>query len=181
VFFRDAQAPFVGLDEVRVYRHFEYFRSALNGLEDDHFRNLILLGMSRVVGAKGFDGSGLAITSSEDTSNWVVLRVIDADEFEVSAPRARRTFVENMPDLLELRHRESARPLSLTLDVSEVLLRAANGELVNDIYSDAVRLEIEGFANQMKKLASNEVQIVDSGGSEYRATRSGSDIRLENV
>jgi serine/threonine protein kinase len=181
VFFRDAGAPFVGLDEVRVYRHFEYFRSALYGMEDNHFKKSILLGMSRVVGAKGFDGSGLAITSSEDTSNWVVLRVIDSDEFEVSAPKMRKAFVENMPDLLELRHRKSARPLSLTLDVSEVLLRAANGELVNDIYSDAVRLEIEGFANQMKKLASNEVQIIDSGGSEYRATRGGSDIRLENV
>ena len=45
--------------------------------------------------------------------------------------------------------------LTLTLDTAEIILRAADGELVNDLASDAIRQEIDSFVSQLARQPSH--------------------------
>ena len=66
--------------------------------------------------------------------------------------------------------------LRLNLDTAEMILRAADGELVDDPASDAIRQEIDAFVGQLSMHPSKAAHIVDSSGSVSTATISGVDI-----
>ena len=178
---------FFGLDpmsaelkgSVRAYRYYEEFVQSLSG-GDDGLRQKVLLGMSRILGAPGYSGKGLALASNDPASTWAVMKVIDEQTFRIEANAVDSTLVEAIPDRLTLFH-DVAGSFSLTLDTFELVMRAANGEIPNDQYADALKQEIEGFGAQLQSQPADVVHIVDPFGRAVSARRSGTVIELERL
>jgi hypothetical protein len=159
-----------------AYEHLSEFEEILGNPDQDSL-NQLLLGISRIVGAIGYSSQGLAISSSEKGSEWVVLKIIESDLFSLQLPRYPTNYVESFTDSVVLNHKDGAS-LSITLDIAEMILRAATGEILNDPYSETIRQEIEGFAAQVRRQPSNEALIVDPVGVVTIALRENNKIIL---
>jgi hypothetical protein len=145
-------------------------------------RGRLLLGMSRLVGAFGYTDDGLAMSSGMPGAAWAILHTVPASEFTVSINDTRSPYVEAIADQLSLTHASNPSiNLSLTLDTAEIILRAADGELVNDLATDAILEEIEAFVSQLARRPSVEARIVDSSGSVAVARIDGTQIVLEDA
>ena len=172
--------PDVPFETVRAYKHLEEFVDMLRGQAADSVRDRLLLGLSRLVGAFGYNTEGLAMSSGMPGATRAILHTVPADEFAVEIPAPNAQYVESIPDRLTLRH--SAGPtLVLTLDTAEMILRSADGEVINDLSSDAIMQEIDAFVSQLSRRPSFEVRIVDASGSVDVARIDGTKIvRLEH-
>lgn len=164
---------------VRAYRHFEDFCHMLSKPTSEA-RDYILLGISRLAGASGFTQKGLAIAAGDPTEPWAVLKTIPSNEFKLEVPPNSAAFVEATADRLTLSHKTGSR-IDLSLDTAEIILRAANGELLDDSFSDAIREEIAGFTAQLSLHPANSVHLIDSVGSTFMATRVGKNIVMRNI
>lgn len=177
IYFGDFATTDIGPDAVRAYRFLPDFLQLLQGVEMDRGLERLLLGISHMVGAPGFRGHGLAFSAAGTGSSWAILHTIPVDSFELDVPHRPQPFVETIPDTLQLKHSSGAR-FVLTLDTAEMILRAADGELVNDQASDAIKQEIDAFVGQLSRQPSTEAQIVDSSGSLSMARIDGFDVIL---
>ncbi len=165
-------------DEVRLYQHFEEYYSQLYA-PTRTTKQKVLLGISRIVGAQGFEDSGVAIRAGNLQTDWSVLKVIDESEFSVTSDnRAEFEFLESSPDSLTLSHLETEISLKLSLDSFEMLLRAAEGEILADSYSDAVIKEVEGFSSQLRDVRSTSVSVIDPIGNAVLASERDGRIEL---
>ncbi|USQ79196.1 protein kinase [Ornithinimicrobium faecis] len=178
IYFGDHAYQGVGRDNVRVYRHLDEFLTMLTDTDPAGTRNRLLLGMSRLLGAPGYAQPGLAFNMGAQDSRWAVLHAIEPESFTVQVADSTHRYVETIPDLLELQHVGGSvrHTLRLNLDTAEMILRAADGELVDDAASDAIRQEIDAFVGQLSMQPSKAAHIVDSSGSVSTATISGVDI-----
>jgi serine/threonine protein kinase len=165
---------------VMSYRYLEEFTSMLRNGDPDRTRSRLLLGMSRLVGAFGYTEDGLAMSSGMPGAAWAILHTVPSAEFTVSIDDARSPYVETIADQLTLKH-ESTPSITLSLDTAEIILRAADGELVNDLATDAILEEIEAFVSQLARRPSMEARIVDSSGSVAVARVDGTQILLEDA
>ena len=107
----------------------------------------MLLGLSRVLGAHGYQGNALALRDG-DSAGWSVLREIPAEEFALAPLAADAKYVEQQPDGLRLSHRLGN--LVLTLDSYELVRRAATARLLGDAGAEAVKLELSAFGNLLR-------------------------------
>ncbi|GAA1276109.1 protein kinase [Pseudonocardia aurantiaca] len=158
--------------EVRSYRYFDEYLAALDAPGAALPR--ILLGMSRVLAYAGYeDDTCLALRDrvfeDEAVRAIVVIKELPASAFSLVTTTSASGYVESFPDQLELRHHNGAR-LRITLDTAELLMRAADGEILGDSGSAALRQEIEGFGNRLRLQPARSVRIVDGAGSAVRAT-----------
>lgn len=165
---------------VMSYRYLEEFTSMLRNEDPERTRARLLLGMSRLVGAFGYTDDGLAMSSGMPRAAWAILHTVPAVEFTVSIDDARSPYVETIADQLTLTH-VSNPSITLSLDTAEIILRAADGELVNDLATDAILEEIEAFVSQLARRPSMEARIVDSSGSVAVARIDGTQIVLEDA
>lgn len=165
--------------DVRAYRYLDEFKQMLLDPGSADVLSRLLSGISRLVGAFGYDDEGLAMSSGMPGSPWAVLHTIPADQFSVTTPRASRAYVESIPDQLLLEHESGS--VTLTLDTAEIILRAADGEIINDAASDAIRQEIDSFVSQLGRHPSRAARIVDSSGSVALARVNGPTITLEQA
>jgi hypothetical protein len=97
----------------------------------------------------------------------VVVKELPAAEFELVRTTGAAPFVESFPDQLELRHRAGAR-LRITLDTAELLLRSADGEVLGDTASAALRREIGGFGDRLRLEPARTARIIDGAGRALR-------------
>lgn len=148
---------------VRGYRHFDEFVSMLTSESYAQATSRLLLGISRLVGAHGFSGTGLAFGVGTPESSWAILHSIDVAEFSIERAHAGHEYVETFADSLDLKHSSGAR-LTLTLDTAEMILRSADGAVINDSASDAIRQEIDAFIGQLSRHPSRSAHIIDSSG-----------------
>lgn len=168
----------VSKDEVRLYQHFEEYCSQLYA-PTKFTKQRVLLGISRIVGAQGFEDSGVAIRAGNLRTDWSVLKVIDESEFEILSDQwAEFDFLESSPDSLTLSHLGTQISLKLSLDSFEMLLRAAEGEILEDSYSDAVIKEVEGFSSQLRDVRSTSVSVIDPIGNAVLASEANGRIEM---
>jgi serine/threonine protein kinase len=179
IFFGAKLIDEIGLKHVLAYEHLLDFEDILRNPDEKSLR-LLLLGLSRLVGAIGYASPGLAISSSEKGADWVVLKIIEEELFTLELPRYQSNYVESFTDSVLIRHKDGAS-LSITLDTAELILRSATGEILNDPYSEAIRQEIEGFTAQVRRQPSNEVLIVDPIGLVTIARRDINEIILNGA
>jgi serine/threonine protein kinase len=162
--------------ELRSYRYLDEYISIVQE-PNDAARDRILLGLSRISGAPGFSGSGLAIGERSGNGSWAVLKQIDASEFVVSPGGGSDTYVESIHDRVSLvpvgASGLGTANLPLTLDTAELILRAADGEILGDAYSEALRQEVEAFAAKLRRQLADSALIVDPAGVAERVTRVG--------
>jgi hypothetical protein len=153
--------------EVRSYRHLDDYLAALSDPASALPR--MLLGVSRVLAFVGYPEEGTLalrdrVFDDPAVRSIVVIKELPAAEFVLRSATARASYVESFADQLELRHRSGAR-LRITLDTAELLFRSADGEVLGDTASAALRQEIEGFGNRLRLEPARTVRIVDGSGS----------------
>jgi serine/threonine protein kinase len=178
IYFRELDADTVQPEAVSAYRYLAEFQAMLESDSGGSAADRLLLGISRLVGAHGYTAPGLAVSGGMPHSAWAILHVIPREEFTLEVHHRAQPYIETMPDTLTLRHR-SGPFLDLTLDTAEIVLRAADGELVNDFASDAIRQEIDSFVQKLARQPSTSARIVDSAGTEAIATLRDRTIVLE--
>ena len=137
----------------------------------------MLLGISRLAGATGFRASGLAVRTSDNSERWTVIKVVKASEFEIVFPDRSDMYVEYVPDHFAIQHKNGAK-FGVSLDSAELLLRAADGEILSDFYSDSIVQEVQGFTDQIRRSNASEIRIVDPIGNQTSAIRTGPTIKI---
>ncbi len=165
--------------DLLAYEHIEKFTELLFNPSGEVL-DLVLLGISKIVGATGFTGDGLAIASNEKKSDWTILKIVPSSTFEIISLRPSDVLMEIYPDSGYLRHKDGAQ-LAITLDTAEMIFRAANGEILNDPYSESIRKEIEGFTLQVRRQPAIEVSVINPSGSVVKAKQSNGRIELESI
>lgn len=148
---------------VRPYRYLDEFVAMLEQDDNGASMRRVLSGASRIAGAFGFEDAGLAIGTRSADDGWAVVKPVDEAQFELVRKQVRAPFVEAISDSVTLRHRSGAS-LSLSLDMAEVLLRAADGELAHDRGVEAVIVELERFTSQLARQAASSALVVDAAG-----------------
>ena len=165
-------------EKLRAFRYLSEFTQMTSGANPQQSRSRILAGMSRLVGAFGYADPGLALSSKSAAGDWSVLRVVPEEDFVVEPSAASSAYVESLSDSVLLTHLPRGRTFALTLDTAEIILRAADGELINDAGSDAIRQEIDGFVSQLSREPSPSALIIDSAGTTAVARVKGGVITL---
>jgi hypothetical protein len=163
----------VGIDRsaVRVYRYLSDFEEALADSSDErleHIRERILLGLSRLLGAPGYSGTGLAVSDQGAGGTWAVHKEIPGKEFSLGREERLSDYVEWRPDALRLKH-DTGSSLILTLDTFELVLRVSDGDLIGDTAAGSVRQEIETFAAALRRSPAGSVHVVNPAGTARRA------------
>jgi serine/threonine protein kinase len=165
---------------VRTYRYFDEFNAALAappGQLRGQYLPRVLLGLSRMLGAPGYQGTALALSDRQTGGDWAIIKEIPAADFELTVPVRTSPYIETCPDTLVLRHPHARLPL--TLDTAELVLRLADGELIGDNAARAIQQEIENFSSRLRSSPSSAVRIVDPAGRAARAHIDGAHIVLE--
>jgi serine/threonine protein kinase len=165
--------------ELRAYRYLDEYLEMLD-TPGDQARDRILLGLSRIAGAPGFSGRGLAVGEWNASGEWAVLKQIEETEFLLESSGGSDPFIESIPDSLRLVHQGSSGTgtlnLPLTLDTAELILRAADGEILGDVDSEALRQEVESFAAKLRRQSSDRALVVDPAGVAEQVVRKGSSL-----
>lgn len=166
-------------DRVNAYRYLDEFSSALakDSGQGEKVRDRLLLGLSRILGAAGYTGPDLALSDGSAGGTWAVLKELPADQFQLEVVGGESKYLETRADALRLTHGPAS--LSLTLDTAELILRAADGELLGDSESAAVRQEIEWFASELRRRQADVVRVVEPSGRSHTVRSSDGHIRLE--
>jgi hypothetical protein len=149
--------------EATPYRYLPEFRAALASDDAaDQALPRVLKGLSRILGAFGYDGPNLALQDGESTG-WAVLREIPAADFHLKRRPDPSPFVEQQADELVLTHPRAQ--IALTLDSVELILRAADGELINDDAANAVKLELSLLAEKLMLEPALTAIVVNPAGT----------------
>lgn len=169
LYFGEWTAP-GGRTEVRSYRYFEEYLEALD--KPGPALPRVLLGLSRILAFPRFEGEGLGLQDRtyDDPAvrAIVVVKELPAATFELAAMGPESGYVESFADRLELRHERGQR-LAIALDAAELILRAADGEVLGDNASAALRQEIEGFGQRLRLEPARSVLVVDGAGNRLTA------------
>ncbi|MFI6500293.1 protein kinase [Nonomuraea typhae] len=165
---------------VRAYRYLKEFEAALHADQGllDEAKASVLRGLSGLLGAPGYRGTALAVADQGAGGTWAVLKEIPEDDFTLDQVVWHSTYVESRPEALRLRH-SGGLSLLLTLDTFELVLRVADGDLIEDAASGAVRQEIETFAAGLRHSPANSVRIVDPAGRGRRVAEVDRRLVLE--
>lgn len=180
----DARQLFVGTwsgndvdrTHVRTYRYLEMFVEFLDLPTEDGLHR-VLLGLSKITGAPAYDGTGLALAVSGAGGAWAVLKELDGAEFQLDVRGAEHDFVEGRSEALMLHHPSGGR-LAITLDTAELILRAADGELLGDAGAAGVRQEIASFAGRLHRQPADRLRIIDAAGHAHSVRRSDAVIEV---
>lgn len=170
------------------YRYLDEFRQMLWN-PDLTSRKRLLLGISKIVAAPGYERGGLAVRSVRNRSEWTLLKVVPENRFSLLELKNNSEFVESFPDYVVLRFGtlgpnemfETAQSLRITLDLAEVLLRAADGQIFDDIVSDGVIEEIRAFALGAASGNTKEILVTSPSGVMTRALLKESHVELSRL
>lgn len=159
-----------GRAEVRGYRYLTEYLDALSAPEQKLPR--FISGLSRVLGFVGYSDKDLALRDqaydAPEVRAIVVIKELDAARFTLATDGTSSPYLESFPDLLVLRHSSGAE-LRVNLDTAELLLRAADGEILGDLASAAIRQEVAGFGNRLRREPAHAVRVIDGSGRSLKA------------
>jgi serine/threonine protein kinase len=175
--FLESDDPLVQ-DTLSPYSHYRFYVSALDSKHTD-LKAKLLLGLARIVGASGYAGTGLVVADKFAESEYSVLKVIPDNEFELEVAVGVHNFVESIPERVTLVHAPTSTRLHVNLDLAELLLRAGEGEILNDDATESYRQELHGFAMSVSRKQSGEALIVDANSNSWNVRQVGIELTLE--
>ena len=178
--FEFASNPQFKSESLLPYQHLTAYKDMLTS-DPLRYLSTLLLGLSRLVGAHGYSGAGLAISESSNSTNWTALKVVAKDKFSLTKNIYENPYIESIPEFLVLQHRETRAKLKISLDLAELLLRASEGEMVNDAAISTHKEELLGFAMQVIGKGFDEVLLVDAASRTFSAARHGANITLSEL
>jgi len=167
----------ISRSDVRAYRYFSEYVAMLIDRNSEEIKRRLLLGLSRIAGATGFRAEGLAVRTSDNSESWTVIKVVNSSEFDIAFTEHSEQYVEYVPDHFDIKHSSGAK-FGVSLDSAELLLRAADGEIFSDFYSDSIIQEVQGFTDQIRRSSASEVRVVDPIGNQTSARRNGLSIQI---
>lgn len=169
-----------------AYRYFSTFVNMLEAPSNREHMQRLLLGISKIVGAPGFSGEGLAVSYEKGSSGWAVLKPIAEEEFQLTVNNANEEYIEFAPDMLLLTH-ISGEKLGISLDAAEIILRAAEGEILGGNASEVIQYEIMSFGNKLLRQFSAQILVVEPAGKlneidvmEHKIVRKISSAEVKN-
>jgi serine/threonine protein kinase len=149
--------------EASCYKYLDEYLSILRDPDNDEHKIRILKGVSRLIGAFGYEGTDLAVSQGRPRSEWSVLKPSVKSEFKLQTNQFVSPYIEFYPDLLMLRH-ESGAVLNISLDTAEVILGACDGFLFGDRKTDAIKFDIESFGKKLLRQVSENLIVVEPSG-----------------
>jgi hypothetical protein len=161
-FFGLSPFPEVEAKEFRHYRHFDEIAEMLAG-NHPTYKSRILLGMSRLLSAPGYSSEGLAIGQTDAKTGWTVIKLLDSEQFVFSFLPTKGKYLETIHDRVALK--VNGKEIELSLDSLEIILRAADGYLIQDQQSSTIRFEIAAFADRISRESTSVIQLISSVGS----------------
>ncbi|MFD3593189.1 protein kinase [Nocardia sp. NPDC058640] len=168
--------------ETRGYRYIDDYLAALTDTANSLPR--FISGLSRVLGYVGYADGDLALRdqaySSDAVRAIVVIKELSISEFSLAVEGNGSDYLESFRDQLILRH-SSGVALRINLDTAELLLRAADGEILGDLASEAIRQEIVGFGNRLRREPAAAVRVIDGSGRSLRAVATDGRIVREEI
>ena len=115
--------------------------------------------------------------------------MVPEEHFAVFRSANDSEFVETFPDYIELQFGsigpdevfESIQSLRVTIDVAEVVLRAADGQMFDDVVSDGIVEEIRAFALGTASGNTLEMLVTSPSGMMTRAKLTNNRVELSKV
>jgi hypothetical protein len=149
-------------EDTQSYKFFQEFSNYMKApISAD--KGLLLRGISRLISSIFYLESDLVI-SKRSAGKWIPLRKFPVDGFKLEAVFQRSGYLETQNEGLILTHLESMKKLFINLDVFEVILRAADGQLMADPASDAIRHEVQRFTNNLIGQPIEQIYVVEPSG-----------------
>ena len=170
----------IDASEYKVYRYFEVFREFVSGEESPDFLKKIMGGLSRILGAAIPREEALSVTMSNPLESWTVQREFPSSHFLLHVNREVGDFVECASDSLTLTYRDQIF-MKLELDDIELIFRADDGEILNDVFSMAVIAKFGGFASRLRLRETSSVTLISPTNDTFRAERIGNRIEMVEI
>lgn len=171
------------------YRYFDNFIKHLqNKSNSEELRDRICRGISQTEGIRdtgvGEWQNHLLIRVKQSVKEGLTIcKKLPTDEFEVLIPSITPPFIESIPDRIIFRHTQTGIQCVLTLDVFEILLRMAAGQLPSSREQKAVLDELHDFKSRLHRYQAKDLLLIESNGQVHHITqRNGKIIRqIENT
>jgi serine/threonine protein kinase len=162
------------------YRHLKTYLSLLAHGESDILPRL-LNGLSRIVGAHGYHEAGLAVADKYAESTWSVLKIAGELDFQLDVIGYSNSYIESIPEHVVLIHQPTGARLRVTLDLGELLIRASDGEILNDSAIESYQQELIGFATSVGRERTSHALLVDSNSRAWHVRQDGNNLVLEQA
>lgn len=182
IFFKQIPAGFDSseIKDVYFYLYLDLYRMLLNG-NHAAIKQDLLSGISGMSGFISAQNRGLLIGEINTSSEWSVIKILPDSEFEIIKDhRTGSPYLEEIVDGVTLRH-NSGVSLPLSLDSFELIMRVANGSVINDRFSDSVFQEVRSFTTQLRKEQVSSAFVVDSSGRMVEAVNLNGVVQLAVV
>lgn len=169
--------------DLNLYRHFSEVLSFLaTGEGGNVLLEKLLVGMSRLAGAHGFNENALAISEPALSSEISVIKVLESELFELDSPLSDQgqNLLESLKDKISLRFVPSNLTFNISIDTAEIILRSYDGEIFKDAQSEAIRQSISSFTNKLLGESKKQALLVNAVGNIHKVTLNGDLIELEN-
>lgn len=165
------------LEDLQLYKYGHLFTEYLMGEKSD--LEPLLLGLSRVGGNQLQYQGGLAATETNDSSGWNFAKIISEEKFSLRIGIHTSNYLETIPEFLILHHSDTGLALSINLDLFELIIRCANGEVFFDNSTTALRLSILAFQRKLLRTPQKEVIAISSRGDGVKIELKDEKIVLE--
>lgn len=163
----------------QLYDSLQIYKGALTG-DKSEVLEIVLKGISSVLGASGYQGDGMALTLGTSSQGWSFIKTVPSAHLFIDVREPKADYVEGIPDELVLRHK-SGDFLNLPLDVFELIFRAYSGEALIDDASESIRFEVQSFANRLLRSPATTGLVVSPGGALNRVSQlPGAIIKLDS-
>ena len=151
------------LGDLQLYKYGQLFTEYLKGEEKSI--EPLLLGLSRVSGNHLSYQKGLAITENSEESGWSFAKVIPEDSFCIEIAMQQSEYLETIPENIVLTHKDTKLNIVINLELFELILRCANGEIFVDNSSASLRLSVMTFQRRLLRSPLSELLAISTDGT----------------
>lgn len=163
------------------YRHLGAFiRFIIDSNDGENLKNRLLLGLSKLTGVRLPHEDGLSVASSRLDPAWTLLKTIPSTEFELEKP-STPDIVESLPAFLKLGHVQLGVRLDVSVDLCELLIRAADGEIFSDEDSLPLRKKALSFVERLTQSQVEEATLLSPSGDPYPVVAKDGLVILERA
>jgi serine/threonine protein kinase len=163
------------------YRHLvPFLRFVMDHADGENLKVRLLEGLSKLSGIFLQDQDGLRVASQRVDPLWTLIKSIGSDQFSLLARSLPTSGIEFLPDSAVLAHDGLGAELRVTLDMAEVLLRAADGELFGDTDSLALRQQALAFVERVAQSRGDKATLVSPSGEQFKIESRNGRIEMVN-
>ena len=162
------------------YRYLaDYERALRQTAHDEGVIRQLVSGVSSACGVPPDDAAGdLAVRVNDaESTEVVVFKRFPSNEFRLERAQSGGNFVESFEDVLHLAHASGTPTLSVTLDLFEYLMRAADGYGVGAEEQRGFLEDITHFVDDLLARPASRVALLDAGRRSHEVAESGGVIR----